>query len=90
MTYSDLKKLSIDELRELNNLVVEVIKIKRSELAFDVKNELYVGANVSVNHPKLSGKQLKVTKINRTKAVVEVLNGFGSYNVPLTMISVNG
>ena len=90
MTYSDLKKLSIDELRELNSKVVEVIKIKRSEIAFDVKNELYVGANVSVNHPKLSGKQLKVTKINRTKAVVEVLNGFGSYNVPLTMISVNG
>jgi len=90
MTYSDLKKLSIDELRELNSKVVEVIKIKRSEIAFDVKNELYVGANVSVNHPKLSGKQLKVTKINRTKAVVEVLNGFGSYNVPLSMISVNG
>jgi SepF-like predicted cell division protein (DUF552 family) len=90
MTYSDLKKLSIDELRELNSKVVEVIKIKRSEIAFDIKNELYVGANVSVNHPKLSGKQLKVTKINRTKAVVEVLNGFGSYNVPLSMISVNG
>lgn len=90
MTYSDLKKLSIDELRELNSKVVEVIKIKRSEIAFDVKNELYVGANVSVNHPKLSGKQLRVKKINRTKAVVEVLNGFGSYNVPLSMISVNG
>jgi SepF-like predicted cell division protein (DUF552 family) len=89
MTYSELKNLSIEQLRELNSKVVEVIKIKRSEIAFDVKNELYVGANVSVDHPKLQGKQLKVTKINRTKAVVEVLNGFGSYNVPLSMLTLN-
>ena len=90
MTYSELKNLSIEELRELNSLVVEVIKIKRSEVAFEIKNELFVGANVSVDHPKLKGNQLRISKINRTKAVVEVLNGLGSYNVPLSMISVNG
>jgi len=89
MNYSELKNLSLEELRELNSKVVEVIKIKRSELAWDVKNELYIGANVNVNHPKLSGKQCRVKKINRTKAVIEVLNGFGSYNVPLSMISLN-
>ncbi len=90
MTYSELKNLSIEELRELNSLVVEVIKIKRSEVAFEIKNELFVGANVSVDHPKLKGKQLRISKINRTKAVVEVLNGIGSYNVPFSMISLNG
>jgi len=89
MNYSELKNLSLEQLRELNSKVVEVIKIKKSELAWDVKNELYVGANVSVNHPKLSGKQCRVTKINRTKAVIEVLNGMGSYNVPLTMLTLN-
>ena len=89
MNYSELKNLSLEELRELNSKVVEVIKIKRSELAWDVKNELYIGANVNVNHPKLSGKQCRVTKINRTKAVIEVLNGIGSYNVPLTMLTLN-
>lgn len=95
MTLSELKNLSIDELRELNSKIVEVIKIKRSEIAWDMKNELYIGANVSVNHPKLSGKQCRVKKINRTKAVIEVLNenvsygSVSSYNVPLSMLTLN-
>jgi len=89
MNYSELKTLSLEELRELNSKVVELIKIKRSEIAWETKQDLYVGANVNVNHPKLSGKQCRVKKINRTKAVIEVLNGFGSYNVPLSMISLN-
>jgi len=89
MNYSELKNLSLEELRELNSKVVEVIKIKKSELAWDIKNELYIGANVNVNHPKLNGKQCRVKKINRTKAVIEVLNGFGSYNVPLSMLTLN-
>ena len=88
MTYSELSKLSIEELRALNNKVVEVIKMKRSEVTLDVKESLYVGANVKVNHPKLVGKQLQVEKINRTKAAVKVLNGFGFYNVPLSMIEL--
>lgn len=94
MTYQELNQLSIEELRVLNKKVVEVIKMKRSESAMDIKEQLYVGANVSVNHPKMKGKQLRVVKINRTKAVLEVLNGpsygrVGSYNVPLSMIEVN-
>jgi len=89
MNYSELTKLSIEELRILNKKVVEVIKIKKSETALNVKESLYVGANVSVNHPKLSGKQLRVEKINRTKAVLKVLNGYGTYTVPMNMISVN-
>ena len=43
MTLSELKNLSLEELRELNSKVVEVIKIKKSEIAWDVKNELYIG-----------------------------------------------
>lgn len=89
MNYSELKNLSIEELRVLNSKVIEVIKIKKSELAWDVKNQLYVGANVSVNHPKMKGKQCRVEKINRTKCVIKVLNGYGSYNVPLSMVELN-
>lgn len=85
----NLKSLSLDELRELNREVLNEIQIKRSEVAWNVKNQLYVGANVSVNHPKLSGKQCRVEKINRTKAVIQVLNELGSYNVPLSMLSLN-
>lgn len=95
MTYSELNQLTIEELRNLNSKVVEVIKLKRSEKALDVKDELRIGMNVSVNHPKLQGKQLRVEKINRTKAVLSVLNGpsYGrpsQVNVPLSMIQING
>jgi len=89
MTYSELSKLSIEELRELNSKVVEVIKLKRKEVALEKKDELRIGMNVSVNHPKLAGKQLVVEKINRTKAVLKLLNGFGGYTVPLSMININ-
>ena len=89
MTYQELNQLNIEQLRALNSKVVEVIKMKRNEAAMGIKEELYVGANVSVNHPKMKGKQLRVEKINRTKAVLKVLNGYGSYNVPLSMIKLN-
>ena len=89
MTNLNLKSLSLDELRELNRKVLNEIQIKKSEVAWNVKNQLYVGANVSVNHPKLSGKQCRVEKINRTKAVIQVLNEVNSYNVPLSMLSLN-
>jgi len=89
MTYAELNQMSIEQLRALNSKVVEVIKMKRSEAAMDIKEELYVGANVKVNHPKLMGKQLRVEKINRTKAVLKVLNGYGTYTVPMSMIEVN-
>jgi len=88
MNYAELNKMSIEELRALNNKVVEVIKMKKYEVALDVKEELYLGANVKVNHPKLFGKQLRVEKINRTKAVLKLLNGLGSYTVPLSMIEI--
>lgn len=90
MTYSELNSLTIEELRALNSKVVEVIKMKRHEITLEKKDELRVGMNVSVNHPKLAGKQLVVEKINRTKAALKVLNGLGSYNVPLSMIQING
>lgn len=88
MTYSELSKLSIEELRNLNSMVIETIKSKKSLLALEKKDSLHVGAIVSVDHPKMAGHELKITKINRTKAVCELINGMGSYNVPLNMINI--
>jgi hypothetical protein len=51
MTYSELSKLSIEELRNLNSMVIETIKSKKSLLALETKDSLYVGAMVSVDHP---------------------------------------
>lgn len=88
MKYSELNKMNINELRKLNSMVVEIIKSKKTMEAHQVKQSLYVGANVKVNHPKLAGKQCRVEKINRTKCVIKVLNGYGTYNVPLSMVEL--
>jgi len=88
MNYSELNQMSIEDLRMLNKRVVEVIKIKRRANSLDVKESLWVGATVKVNHPKLMGKELRVEKINRAKAALSVLNGVGFYNVPLGMIEI--
>ena len=86
MNISQLSSLSISELRDLNEAVVNMIKFKRATEASLKKMELSVGMKVKVNHPKLMGRELVVNKINRTKATLGVIGGFGSYNVPITMI----
>ena len=88
MNYSELNKMTIADLRNLNSMVIDVIKSKKAMVGYETKQSLYVGANVKVNHPKLNGKQCRVEKINRTKCVIKVLNGYGSYNVPLSMVDV--
>ncbi len=86
MNISQLSSLSLSELRSLNEAVVNMIKLKRATEASLKKMELSVGMKVRVNHPKLMGRELVVNKINRTKATLGVIGGFGSYNVPITMI----
>ena len=83
---SIIAKASIEELRMLNETIINTIKFKRASEASLKKMELSVGMKVKVNHPKLYGRELVVNKINRTKATLGVIGGFGSYNVPITMI----
>lgn len=86
MNYSQLSKLSVEELRDINRLVVDLIKQKRTIASLEKKVGLSVGMKVTVNHPKLRGRELEVTKINRTKANLRVIGGFASYNVPVSLI----
>jgi len=86
MNISQLSNLSLSELRSLNEAVVNMIKFKRTTEASLKKMELSIGMRVKVNHPKLMGRELVVNKINRTKATLGIIGGFGSYNVPITMI----
>lgn len=85
MNYSELSKLSIEELRSINSLVVDLIKQKRTIASLEKKVGLRVGMNVRVNHPKLRGKELSINKINRTKATLSVKSG-GVYIVPISLI----
>jgi hypothetical protein len=86
MNYSELSKLSVEELRNINQIVVELIKAKRTVESLQKKVGLTVGMKVKVNHPKLQGRELEVVKINRTKANLRVIGGFASYNVPVSLI----
>jgi hypothetical protein len=86
MNYLELSKLSVSELRNINQMVVELIKQKRTIESLEKKMGLQIGMTVKVNHPKLQGRELEVVKINRTKANLRVIGGFASYNVPVSMI----
>ena len=85
MNYSELSKLSVEELRNINRIVVELIKVKRTVESLTNKAGLKVGMSVRVNHPKLAGKELFVNKISRTKATLSVKSG-ACYNVPISLI----
>ncbi len=85
MNYSELSKLSVEELRSINSLVVDLIKQKRTIKSLENKVGLRVGMSVKVNHPKLAGKELFVNKINRTKATLSVKSG-ACYVVPISLI----
>jgi pantothenate kinase type III len=85
MNISELSNLSVAELRNINQIVIELIKQKRTIESLQKKVGLSVGMQVTVNHPKLRGKDLWVNKINRTKATVSVKNG-GVYVVPISLI----
>jgi hypothetical protein len=84
MTQTQLNNLTLEQLRDLNHLIVDVIKAKRKNLI--AQFELNIGDKVKVNHPKLQGKSLIVKKVKRTTATLQVEGGFSSYNVPITMI----
>jgi len=88
MTYTELNKMALTELKELNKKVVEVMKLKRSEKSLVSKESLYVGAKVKVDHPRLAGRTMVIEKLNRTKAVVKELNGNGGFRVPFSMITL--
>lgn len=82
----DLQKLSIEELRALNEAVLGMLKHKRSMEATLKKMNLKVGMIVKVNHPKLNGLELVVEEIKRTKALLRRMDGRGKYNVPISLI----
>jgi|TARA_B100000900_G_scaffold385789_1_gene375687 hypothetical protein len=60
-THSELRKLSIEDLRELQTRIKYVINDKVIEDHEDIK----VGSWVKINHRKCIGKKYTVEKINR-------------------------
>ena len=61
MLYSELNKLSVSNLRELQAKIKRVIEEKLIESHEDIR----VGSKVRINHRKCIGKEYIVEKINR-------------------------
>ncbi|MDC1282542.1 hypothetical protein N8Z10_01195, partial [bacterium] len=91
MNYNQIAKaiqesnLSQDELRNLNELVIEASKAKRSMAALSIKQSLSVGMSVMVDHPSHKSTVFTVEKINRTKIVITDSRG-RRMNAPLSMV----
>jgi len=82
-----LNTSSVEDLKKIRKIIDKKLKDKIADQVNAKSKELYVGATVSCDHPKLISKGLgKVTKINRTKAVCK-FNGV-NYSVPMEMLTV--
>ena len=87
MTQSQLNKLSLSELSNLNRMVVDTIKSKKKTDSKEKRKAFSIGDKVVVEHKKTSGKVFIIKEIRLTKATVHEVDGFGRYDVPLAMIS---
>jgi hypothetical protein len=86
MTQSQLNKLTLLELSKLNRMVVDTIKAKKKTDSKEKRKAFSIGDKVIVEHKKTSGKVFIIKDIRLTKATVHEVDGFGRYDVPLTMI----
>lgn len=87
-TYELLISLSIDELRDLNQMVVNIINFKKELLAKEKMKELNIGDEVKVNHKKLFGLTLVVDKINKRNACLSEKETGKIWNVPIELIEI--
>jgi hypothetical protein len=78
---------NIQELRHINRAVIERIKLIQDTKALSIKHTLRIGQTVIVSGGRrLTKEEGKVTKINRTKAVVDIKGTL--WNVPISMLAV--
>ena len=70
-TNSELRKLSIEDLRELQTRIKYIIQDKVIEDHQDIR----VGSWVKINHRKCIGKKYIVEKINRKTYILRNENG---------------
>ena len=88
MTNEQLNKLSIEELRDLNSRVVQIIKLKLSILSTVNADKIKVGMTVKYigGTNKIKNEKFEVVKIKKTNALcVSNLTGI-SWNIRMANI----
>jgi len=82
---SEINNLSTAELSQLNQDLIDIIKLRRRQDARMVKRSLEVGMTVKVNHPQAAGKTFTVIKINRTKVHLREDGKISLISAPLSL-----
>jgi len=77
--------LTDQELRNINELVIEKLKANRSIRSVSIKQSLQVGMAVMVDHNSHRDSLFTIEKINRTKVVITDSRG-RRMNAPISMV----
>jgi len=83
--YDSLNKLSLEELRTLNSMIVSIIKNRRDGVGSNVKRALSVGDVVTVKSKKTEGDIFEIVKLNPKKAVIKNVDGF-KFDCPYALL----
>lgn len=67
----ELSKYSIEELKDLQDRTFEIIKLKREQSAYEMKDKLRIGQKVIIDLPKYEGQTFKLHSIRIKKAVIQ-------------------
>tara|TARA_R100001509_G_scaffold146926_2_gene104123 strand:+ start:335 stop:658 length:324 start_codon:yes stop_codon:yes gene_type:complete len=90
VSIGDLHDMSMEELRELNENVVHVIKHKRKLAAKMMKQQLNEGDEVYwISHKTNKRVDGRILKVNRTKCKVIANDSGARWTVPMTMLKPN-
>ena len=86
MNTTQLDSMNLTELRELRQLINEMITDRVADQRHEIRSGLYVNQRVIVNHPKAAGRDFIVEKVNRKNAKLRCVNTNVHYNVSITLI----
>jgi hypothetical protein len=84
---SDYDAMSTDDLRDINKMVVSILRSRQNEKIEDIKDQIRVGSKVTVDHPKTYGSILTITEIRRKRASVRDQYGY-ALNVPISLVKL--
>lgn len=88
---SQIGTMSTEDLRKVHSAIVGQINYRKHIELQRAKNQLYIGANCKVNHPKAYGKTFIVQKINPKNVICqEVGKPNSKWTITASMLEVIG
>lgn len=86
LTYEKLIEMSVDDLRQVNQMVIDVIKMKKELLGKENVKTLSIGDEFKIDHKKHFGEIFIAQKINKKNVIGRNKKTDIDYNVPFSLI----